>query len=563
MERQCPTNAGRWTLSCKRLSKGDANPEVERIQQYLARFGYLDQKNCTGQFDDATSHSIRNYQRQHALEPTGEIDPPTIEMLQRLRCGNPDTGFGLLPVNSVHSWHAKRRFTYRFINGTADLAGNTERQAIRNAFSTWANAIGMIFTETTAAAADFHVEWATGAHGGTGHAPFDGVGNTAAHAYFPPPSGGRDTGQMHFDDAETWALTGGGNVDLEAAALHEIGHLLGLDHTSVSAAVMFPTLTNGNITLNADDLARISRLYPRGRLWHSIRSAAGPWTGFGDIEGAAGERGQFATVGCANVNGRLHVCGVTDDGRLWHAIRSPQGPWTSFGDVEGAAGDRGRFVDISCAGVGSELHVCGVTDDGRVWHSIRNAAGPWTGFGDVEGAAGERGAFVNVACADDGMSLHACGVTNDGRLWHSIRSSAGSWTGFGDVEGAAGERGRIVHVDCAIVAGSLHVCAINDSGSLWHSIRSPQGSWAGFGDVEVAAGERGRFVSVGCADIGGNLHVCGITDDGHLWHSIRSPQGPWTGLRDVEGAAGERGDFSRVACAGIGSELHTCGVTSQ
>jgi len=563
MERRYPTHAGRWTLSFQTPSKGDANSEVKRIQQFLVRFGYLDEKNCSGRFDEPTSNAVRYYQQHHALEVTGELDQPTIEMLQRLRCGNPDAGFGLLSVNGVRSWHAKRRFTYRFINGTPDLAGNTERQAIRNAFATWANATGLTFTQITTAGADFDIAWATGAHGGTGHDAFDGIGNVAAHAGYPPPSGGRDTGQMHFDDAETWALTGGGNADLEAVALHEIGHLLGLDHTSVAAAVMFPTYSNGNITLNTDDLVRIRRLYPRGRFWHSIRSDAGPWTGFRDVEGAAGERGNFATVGCANVNGRLHACGVTDDGRLWHSIRSPQGPWTAFGDVEGAAGDRGRFVDISCAGLGSALNVCGVTDDGRVWHSIRSEAGPWTTFGDVEGAAGESGTFVNVACADDGANLHVCGVTNDGRLWHSIRRPQGPWTGFRDVEVAAGERGLIVHVDCAVVDGRLHVCAINDNGNLWHSIRSPQGPWTGFRDVEVAAGERGLFVSVACADIGGNLHICGITDDGRLWHSIRNPQGTWTGLGDVEVAAGERGDFCRVACAGIGTELHTCGVTSQ
>ena len=55
-----------------------------------------------------------------------------------------------------------------------------------------------------------------------------------------------------------------GGFDIESVALHELGHLLGLDHSTVPGTVMWPTITS-NFTLRSlqpDDLAGIRSLYP-------------------------------------------------------------------------------------------------------------------------------------------------------------------------------------------------------------------------------------------------------------------------------------------------------------
>ena len=46
-----------------------------------------------------------------------------------------------------------------------------------------------------------------------------------------------------------------------SAAIHEIGHALGLRHSSVSNAVMFHILTNGKNALDHDDIKGIQELY--------------------------------------------------------------------------------------------------------------------------------------------------------------------------------------------------------------------------------------------------------------------------------------------------------------
>ncbi|XP_047309441.1 metalloendoproteinase 3-MMP-like [Impatiens glandulifera] len=83
-------------------------------------------------------------------------------------------------------------------------------------------------------------------------------GKDTAHAY-PPPSG-----ELNFNAKFSWGDgTKPDRMDLESIGLHEIGHILGLDHSSDLDAVMWPYLKEGMIkrVLNFDDLLGIHILY--------------------------------------------------------------------------------------------------------------------------------------------------------------------------------------------------------------------------------------------------------------------------------------------------------------
>ncbi len=54
---------------------------------------------------------------------------------------------------------------------------------------------------------------------------------------------------------------GGGRYDIEAVAIHELGHCIGLDHASASSSVMY-AYYNGVRTLSADDIAGAQALNP-------------------------------------------------------------------------------------------------------------------------------------------------------------------------------------------------------------------------------------------------------------------------------------------------------------
>lgn len=88
-----------------------------------------------------------------------------------------------------------------------------------------------------------------------------------------------------FNPSVTYVTNGApgdGQSDLQTVATHEIGHFLGLNHSAVVRAAMFPFAPDVLTTLSYDDVAGLSRLYPKasadvatGSISGSIKFATG------------------------------------------------------------------------------------------------------------------------------------------------------------------------------------------------------------------------------------------------------------------------------------------------
>lgn len=134
---------------------------------------------------------------------------------------------------------------------------DTLRSVCSDAFKKWSDFSQFTFQEASdAASANIVIAFYSGDHG-DGH-PFDGPGTTLAHA--SSPEGGR----LHFDaDEKSSANPAMDQIDLESVAVHEIGHLLGLDHSSDSNAVMYSKIPPGTVKrdLAQDDIDGIHALY--------------------------------------------------------------------------------------------------------------------------------------------------------------------------------------------------------------------------------------------------------------------------------------------------------------
>lgn len=71
-------------------------------------------------------------------------------------------------------------------------------------------------------------------------------------------------GDVHFDDEEQFTTNNKGRgVDLFWLALHELGHSLGLDHSSNKDAIMYPIYRGSRpgLQLHRDDIMGIQQLY--------------------------------------------------------------------------------------------------------------------------------------------------------------------------------------------------------------------------------------------------------------------------------------------------------------
>jgi hypothetical protein len=130
---------------------------------------------------------------------------------------------------------------------------------IRNAFAAWSAISNIHFTEVidnnqsfgnASASGDIRI----GAH------TFDGVGNTLAHGYYPPPNENSGAGDLHFDRQENWTCDTSG-YDIGIVALHEIGHTIGLDHEPSITAVMNPTYNSSRNALQQDDINGARAIY--------------------------------------------------------------------------------------------------------------------------------------------------------------------------------------------------------------------------------------------------------------------------------------------------------------
>lgn len=116
----------------------------------------------------------------------------------------------------------------------------------------------------------------------------------------------------------TSLVTPANRIDLQSVATHEIGHFLGLDHTSLLSSVMFPSLTDGANyarTLTVDDIAGVSSIYPsaafaaKGTLTGTVRTT-GNTAVYGAIVTAVNATGQPVASAITDPTGKYTIAGL-------------------------------------------------------------------------------------------------------------------------------------------------------------------------------------------------------------------------------------------------------------
>ncbi|WCJ34568.1 matrix metalloproteinase [Euphorbia peplus] len=270
--------------------KGEKAIGVRQLKQYLQQFGYLIHQNKSladnNDFDDQLETSIKTYQLNFHLPMTGILDLETVSKMMVPRCGvadiinkqtRMDSGKNSYRHNSTSKYaffpkkpkwpKNKYALTYGFEPNTLPRAV----EPIKRAFRTWQAKTPFTFEITEYYdKADIKINFYKGDHGDG--RPFDGPLGELAHSFSPID------GRVHFDADENWVVERPHDalgekwtfirkrrrdIDIESVALHEIGHVLGLAHSSVKGAAMFPIIYPGNIvrSLSDDDIKGIETLY--------------------------------------------------------------------------------------------------------------------------------------------------------------------------------------------------------------------------------------------------------------------------------------------------------------
>ncbi|XP_035691794.1 stromelysin-3-like [Branchiostoma floridae] len=236
------------------------NADLSKGVDYLMKFGYLKQDGKMRTGEDLRE-AIITMQRFGGLEETGKLDEGTLKLMQSPRCGVADI-IGTAETTRkkryalVGYYWQKKNLTYRIVRTTPQLSPYVVHDAIRRAFNVWSDVTPLTFTEMFHGEADIMIDFLWGFHGDGN--PFDGPGNTLAHAFFPGPRRGGDT---HFDEEEKWTMTKEG-ANLFQVATHEFGHALGLGHSSEHNTIMGPFYRYRDpLQLTEDDIRGIQQLY--------------------------------------------------------------------------------------------------------------------------------------------------------------------------------------------------------------------------------------------------------------------------------------------------------------
>ncbi|XP_041450194.1 LOW QUALITY PROTEIN: matrix metalloproteinase-2 [Drosophila obscura] len=269
------------------------------MYNYLMQFDYLPKSDLeTGALrtEKQLIDAIRSLQSFGKIPVTGEIDAATARLIQQPRCGVGDKryAYNFSPDNLDHDngisvrvrryvlqgpkW-AKTDLTWSLVNQTMPDAGQI-RMMVARALSVWENNSKLTFREVYSDQADIQVLFARRQHGDGYN--FDGPGQVLAHAFYPGEGRG---GDAHFDADETWNFDGNADdsrgTNFLNVALHELGHSLGLGHSSDSDAVMFPWYQNNEVDgkLPDDDRTGIQELYgSKEKTWGPYRPRTTPST---------------------------------------------------------------------------------------------------------------------------------------------------------------------------------------------------------------------------------------------------------------------------------------------
>lgn len=227
----------------------NALASAQAVDEWLSKYGY---------------ESVEQMQDFYNLRVDGYVGPVTLNAMERPRCGVADFGLAAdcrWQKRNIRYWNGRGGFSLFHREMERGRSNRLSAQLIDDGFARWAEVLPGFTFERTGDGRDCDM-W-IGGGSGRKHG-FDGPGRTLAWAYMP--CGQFDSLESRFDMDEHFTQNTGKRkqdpwVFAWSVWLHELGHLLGLDHSSDPNDIMAAYYNPDIVDLQPGDIRRIQALY--------------------------------------------------------------------------------------------------------------------------------------------------------------------------------------------------------------------------------------------------------------------------------------------------------------
>jgi peptidoglycan hydrolase-like protein with peptidoglycan-binding domain len=263
------------------LGPNSHGSQVRAVQQYLKAYGYFPNERLArefpawrpavsmapdfGTYDQSTADAVKALQRNSGLTEVGIVDAATRAVLRKSRCGVPDNIPKLDPANKFDavarpfagpgvSWTLTNTAHTGALIGTTGVEITIQQAtaALTAAFNAWQPQTGLAFQQVSGAA-DITISFQSTCD----------MNNYCGSGVSSGPV-------IHLNVGGGWSLANSppvGAADLQTVAMHEIGHSLGIAHSSIDAALMAWDTGGAFRTLRVDDIVAAHVLYNN---WQNI-----------------------------------------------------------------------------------------------------------------------------------------------------------------------------------------------------------------------------------------------------------------------------------------------------
>ncbi|CAK1548587.1 unnamed protein product [Leptosia nina] len=230
-----------------------------RYALYLIKFGYLRRSSLRSSNgnsyvnDDTFRNALINFQNYVRIGASGMLDDTTKNMMEKDRCQTKDTAMGRRRRRYVvnGNW-SKKHLTYKIVKYSSSVSQSEVDSIIFLAFSVWSDSAGVTFTKKDKGRTDIEIR-------------FDEIAPRLDSHIFGNTLNAKTT-IITLNDAIPWSQDFTSGVpNLFQTAAHEIGHVLGLGHTDVVGAMMFPVydLSVKIFSLHEDDMRGVQDIYSK------------------------------------------------------------------------------------------------------------------------------------------------------------------------------------------------------------------------------------------------------------------------------------------------------------